>query len=68
MLVHLVYFDIRISNSTQCRMIVYDLPIPVHLDMYIPVFQYYVYLGGDRFVDLGLGTQRVKCQVHKDFR
>ena len=32
------------------------------------MFQYYVYLGGERFVDLGLGTQRVKCKVHEKFR
>ena len=31
-------------------------------------FQYYVYLGGQRFVDLGLGTHRVKCRVHEKFR
>ena len=30
--------------------------------------QYYVSLGGEKFVDLGLGTQRVKCRVHNDFR
>ncbi|ELU02735.1 hypothetical protein CAPTEDRAFT_201549 [Capitella teleta] len=32
------------------------------------VLQYYVYLGGERFVDLGLGNQRVKCKVHENFR
>lgn len=30
--------------------------------------QYYVYLGGQKFVDLGLGTHRVKCRVHNEFR
>ena len=30
--------------------------------------QYYVYLGGQRYVDLGLGTHRVKCRVHENFR
>ena len=30
--------------------------------------QYYVRLGDARFIDLGLGTQRVKCEVHKDFK
>ena len=24
--------------------------------------------GGKRYVDLGLGTHRVKCGVHEDFR
>ena len=27
-----------------------------------------MYLGGERFVDLGLGKQRVKCKVHEKFR
>ena len=27
-------------------------------------FQYYVEFGGERYVDLGLGTHRVKCRVH----
>jgi hypothetical protein len=31
-------------------------------------FQYYVEFGGERYVDLGLGTHRVKCRVHKKFR
>ncbi|VDI38612.1 Hypothetical predicted protein [Mytilus galloprovincialis] len=30
--------------------------------------QYYIEFCGERFVDLGLGTHRVKCRVHKDFR
>ena len=30
--------------------------------------QYYVTMGGSRFVDLGLGTQRVKCEVDSKFR
>lgn len=32
------------------------------------LLQYYVYFGGERYVDLGLGTHRVKCRVHKNFR
>ena len=32
------------------------------------VFQYYVTFGGEKYVDLGLGNNRVKCRVHKDFR
>jgi len=27
-----------------------------------------VYLGGQKYVDLGLGTHRVKCRVHDDFK
>ena len=36
--------------------------------LYDALNQYYEYMGGERFVDLGLGTQRVKCKVHKNFR
>ncbi|XP_041354649.1 E3 ubiquitin-protein ligase rnf213-alpha-like [Gigantopelta aegis] len=36
--------------------------------LYDALNQYYSRLGGERFVDLGLGTHRVKCRVHKDFR
>lgn len=36
--------------------------------LYDALNQYYVYLGGQRYVDLGLGTHRVKCRVHPDFR
>lgn len=32
------------------------------------VLQYYAMLGGERYVDLGLGTHRVKCRVHLQFR
>ncbi|TRY85502.1 hypothetical protein DNTS_016006 [Danionella cerebrum] len=36
--------------------------------LYDALNQYYVTLGGQKYVDLGLGTHRVKCRVHKDFR
>uniref|UniRef100_UPI0040389A17 E3 ubiquitin-protein ligase RNF213-like n=1 Tax=Callospermophilus lateralis TaxID=76772 RepID=UPI0040389A17 len=36
--------------------------------LYDALSQYYVYLGGQKYVDLGLGTHRVKCWVHPDFR
>ncbi|XP_052217509.1 E3 ubiquitin-protein ligase rnf213-alpha-like [Dreissena polymorpha] len=36
--------------------------------LYDALNQYYVYFGGKRYVDLGLGTHRVKCPVHEDFR
>lgn len=36
--------------------------------LYDALNQYYVFLGGQKYVDLGLGTHRVKCRVHKDFR
>ncbi|XP_060085808.1 E3 ubiquitin-protein ligase RNF213-like [Ylistrum balloti] len=36
--------------------------------LYDALNQYYVEFGGERYVDLGLGTHRVKCRVHKDFK
>ena len=36
--------------------------------LYDALNQYYVYFGDQRYVDLGLGTHRVKCRVHKKFR
>ncbi|XP_063077858.1 E3 ubiquitin-protein ligase rnf213-beta [Engraulis encrasicolus] len=36
--------------------------------LYDALNQYYVYLSGQQYVDLGLGSHRVKCRVHKDFR
>ncbi|XP_044056409.1 E3 ubiquitin-protein ligase rnf213-alpha-like isoform X2 [Siniperca chuatsi] len=36
--------------------------------LYDALNQYYVTLGGQKYVDLGLGTHRVKCRVHKNFK
>ncbi|XP_042369460.1 E3 ubiquitin-protein ligase rnf213-alpha-like [Plectropomus leopardus] len=36
--------------------------------LYDALNQYYVTLGDQKYVDLGLGTHRVKCRVHKNFR
>ena len=36
--------------------------------LYDALNQNYVMLGGKRYVDLGLGTHRVKCRVHEDFK
>ncbi|XP_068134510.1 E3 ubiquitin-protein ligase RNF213-like [Hyperolius riggenbachi] len=36
--------------------------------LYDALNQYYVYLAGQKYVDLGLGTHRVKCRVHSKFR
>ena len=36
--------------------------------LYDALNQYYYELHNQRFVDLGLGTHRIKCSVHKDFR
>ncbi len=35
--------------------------------LYDALNQHYVYFGGSRYVDLGLGTHRVKCEVHENF-
>ncbi|KAL8623379.1 hypothetical protein ACOMHN_065913 [Nucella lapillus] len=36
--------------------------------LYDALNQYYAMFGGERYVDLGLGTHRVKCRVHRNFR
>lgn len=36
--------------------------------LYDALNQYYVTLGGQKYIDLGLGTHRVKCRVHKNFK
>ncbi|XP_022797655.1 E3 ubiquitin-protein ligase rnf213-alpha-like isoform X3 [Stylophora pistillata] len=36
--------------------------------LYDVLNQYYVTFGGEKYVDLGLGNNRVKCRVHKNFR
>ena len=36
--------------------------------LYDALNQYYVYYGGKRYVDLGLGSNRVKCSVSENFR
>ncbi|XP_056089655.1 E3 ubiquitin-protein ligase rnf213-beta [Rhinichthys klamathensis goyatoka] len=36
--------------------------------LYDALNQYYVYFSGQQYVDLGLGSHRVKCRVHRDFR
>ncbi|XP_019201510.1 E3 ubiquitin-protein ligase rnf213-alpha isoform X1 [Oreochromis niloticus] len=36
--------------------------------LYDALNQYYVTLGGQNYVDLGLGTHRVKCRVHQNFK
>lgn len=36
--------------------------------LYDALNQYYVYLGKQQYVDLGLGSHRVKCRVHPNFK
>ncbi len=40
----------------------------IYESIYDALNQYYTYFGGNKYVDLGLGTQRVKCRVHRDAR
>ena len=40
----------------------------LHESLYDALNQNYVNMGGNRYVDLGLGTHRVKCRVHEDFK
>ena len=40
----------------------------LHESLYDALNQNYVRMGGNRYVDLGLGTHRVKCRVHPEFR
>jgi hypothetical protein len=37
-------------------------------DPYPLSFQAFITLGKEKFVDLGLGTHRMKCHVHAEFR
>lgn len=36
--------------------------------LYDALNQYYVRSGGNRYVDLGLQTHRVKCRIHDNFK
>ena len=63
----------RTINRIKVCMATGDTVVLLNLDqlyesLYDALNQYYVYHGDQRFVDLGLGNHRVKCQVHKDFR
>ncbi|CAD5126001.1 DgyrCDS14181 [Dimorphilus gyrociliatus] len=40
----------------------------IYESLYDALNQYYSYFGGQRFVDIGLGNNRIKAQVHKNFR
>ena len=37
----------------------------LHFLMYA---KYYIHHGGNRYVDLGLQTHKVKCRVHDEFK
>ncbi|XP_065844224.1 E3 ubiquitin-protein ligase rnf213-alpha-like isoform X2 [Oscarella lobularis] len=58
---------VKVCMATGRTVILLNLD-KLYESLYDALNQYYVYHGGQRFVDLGLGSHRVKCQVHKQFR
>ncbi|KAM8784464.1 LOW QUALITY PROTEIN: E3 ubiquitin-protein ligase RNF213 [Rhynchonycteris naso] len=58
---------VKICMETGKMVVLFNLQ-NLYESLYDALNQYYVYLGGQKYVDLGLGTHRVKCRVHPDFR
>ncbi|KAL3881524.1 hypothetical protein ACJMK2_027956, partial [Sinanodonta woodiana] len=58
---------IKVCMETDRTVVLLNLE-NLYESLYDALNQYYVYFGGERYVDLGLGTHRVKCRVHKNFR
>ncbi|KAL3881517.1 hypothetical protein ACJMK2_027949 [Sinanodonta woodiana] len=58
---------IKVCMETGSTVVLLNLE-NLYESLYDALNQYYVYFGGERYVDLGLGTHRVKCRVHKNFR
>ncbi|XP_053308819.1 E3 ubiquitin-protein ligase RNF213 [Spea bombifrons] len=58
---------IKICMETGQMVILLNLQ-NLYESLYDALNQYYVYLAGQKYVDLGLGTHRVKCRVHPKFR
>ena len=59
--------QIKICMETGRTVILLNLE-NLHESLYGLLNQYYIVLGGTRYVDLGLQTHRVKCRVHNDFK
>ena len=59
--------QLKLYRHTYLCIYVFIYIFPYFFLFYFAV-QYYVYFGGQKYVDLGLGTHRVKCRVHDDFR
>ena len=59
--------QIKICMETGRTVILLNLE-NLYESLYDVLNQYYIYLGGTRYVDLGLQTHRVKCRVHKNFK
>eukprot|EP00090_Calanus_glacialis_P031123 TRINITY_DN5102_c0_g1_i8.p1 TRINITY_DN5102_c0_g1~~TRINITY_DN5102_c0_g1_i8.p1 ORF type:complete len:2193 (-),score=498.77 TRINITY_DN5102_c0_g1_i8:57-6239(-) len=58
---------IKICMETGVQVVLCNLD-NLYESLYDALNQQYSYMGGSRYVDLGLGTHRVKCRVHPDFR
>lgn len=60
--------QIKICMETGRTVILLNLE-NLYESLYDLLNQYYIHLGGgQRYVDLGLQTHRVKCRVHDDFK
>ena len=60
--------QIKICMETGRTVILLNLE-NLYESLYDLLNQYYILLGGgQRYVDLGLQTHRVKCRVHNDFK
>ncbi|XP_065678766.1 E3 ubiquitin-protein ligase rnf213-alpha isoform X3 [Hydra vulgaris] len=58
---------IKICMETGARVVLLNME-NLYESLYDTLNQYYVSLGGKNYVDLGIGSHRVKCRVHEDFR
>ncbi|CAG2252466.1 RNF213 [Mytilus edulis] len=58
---------IKVCMETGSTVILLNLE-NLYESLYDALNQYYVEFGDERYVDLGLGTHRVKCRVHRAFR
>ena len=59
--------QIKICMETGRTVILLNLE-NLYESLYDLLNQYYIHLGDQRYVDLGLQTHRVKCRVHNDFK
>ena len=59
--------QIKICMETGRTVILLNLE-NLYESLYDLLNQYYIQLGGQRYVDLGLQTHRVKCRVHNNFK
>ncbi|XP_029383406.1 E3 ubiquitin-protein ligase rnf213-beta [Echeneis naucrates] len=58
---------VKTCMETGCTVILLNMQ-NLYESLYDALNQYYVYLSNQQYVDLGLGSHRVKCRVHTNFR